>query len=72
MVNPIYLLSKVTGRMGFRSDTKSGGALQFKEGKRGCVILMLNAAAKGRLRYLTKKQPLVRAEKLDWVLNVLN
>ncbi len=32
----------------FRSDTKLAGALQFKEGKRGCVISMLNAAAKGR------------------------
>lgn len=32
----------------FRSDLKPAGALQFKEGKWGCVISMLNAAAKGR------------------------
>jgi uncharacterized protein (DUF169 family) len=32
----------------FRSDLKPEGALQFKEGKWGCVISMLNAAAKGR------------------------
>jgi len=31
----------------FRSDLKPEGALQFKEGKWGCVISMLNAAAKG-------------------------
>ncbi|MDR3542994.1 MAG: DUF169 domain-containing protein [Desulfosporosinus sp.] len=33
----------------FRSDLKPEGALQFKEGKWGCVISMLNAAAKGRV-----------------------
>ena len=33
----------------FRSNLKPEGALQFKEGKWGCVISMLNAAAKGRV-----------------------
>lgn len=33
----------------FRSDDKPQGAMQFKEGQRGCVIQMLNAAAKGRV-----------------------
>jgi len=32
----------------FRSDQKPEGALQFKEGKWGCVISMLNTTAKGR------------------------
>lgn len=32
----------------FRTATKPEGALQFKEGKWGCVISMLNAASKGR------------------------
>lgn len=32
----------------FRTDLKPDEALQFKEGKWGCVISMLNAAAKGR------------------------
>ncbi len=32
----------------FRTDTKPAGAVQFQEGKRGCVIAMLNAASKGR------------------------
>lgn len=32
----------------FRTDLKPEGALQFKEGKWGCVISMLNASAKGR------------------------
>lgn len=32
----------------FRSDIKPEGALQFKEGKWGCVISMLNTAAKGQ------------------------
>ena len=33
----------------FRSDIKPEGALQFKEGKWGCVISMLNTAAKGQV-----------------------
>ncbi len=32
----------------FRTDLKPEGALQFQEGKWGCVISMLNAATKGR------------------------
>lgn len=32
----------------YRSDIKPDGALQFKEGKWGCVISMLSAASKGR------------------------
>lgn len=32
----------------FRTDSKPEGALQFTEGKWGCVISMLNAASKGR------------------------
>lgn len=33
----------------FRSNVKPEGAVQFQEGKRGCVISMLNAAAKGQV-----------------------
>lgn len=33
----------------FRSELKPGEALRFKEGKRGCVIPMLNEAAKGNI-----------------------
>ncbi|NLT94459.1 MAG: DUF169 domain-containing protein [Clostridia bacterium] len=33
----------------FRTDVKPEGALQFKEGKWGCTISMLDAAAKGRV-----------------------
>lgn len=32
----------------FRTDLKPEGALQFHEGKWGCVVSMLNAATKGR------------------------
>lgn len=32
----------------FRTDLKPEGALQFQEGKWGCVVSMLNAATKGR------------------------
>jgi len=39
----------------FRSDTKPEGAIQFQEGKRGCVISMLNAAAKGRIAVFDEK-----------------
>jgi uncharacterized protein (DUF169 family) len=39
----------------FRSDLKPEGALQFKEGKWGCVISMLNAAAKGRVTVFDAK-----------------
>lgn len=39
----------------FRSDTKPEGAIQFREGKRGCVISMLNAAAKGRIAVFDEK-----------------
>ncbi|MGI6413133.1 MAG: DUF169 domain-containing protein [Syntrophomonadaceae bacterium] len=39
----------------FRSDTKPEGALQFKEGKWGCVIAMLNAAANGRTAVFDEK-----------------
>lgn len=39
----------------FRSDTKHQGAMQFQEGKRGCVISMLNAAAKGRTAVFDEK-----------------
>lgn len=33
----------------FRTANKPEGALQFKEGRRGCVISMLSAASKGRI-----------------------
>jgi uncharacterized protein (DUF169 family) len=39
----------------FRTDTKPEGAMQFQEGKRGCVISMLNAAAKGRIAVFDDK-----------------
>jgi len=39
----------------FRSDTKPEGALQFKEGTRGCVIALLNAAANGRTAVFDEK-----------------
>ncbi|WP_088187052.1 DUF169 domain-containing protein [Desulfosporosinus sp. FKA] len=39
----------------FRSDSKPEGALQFKEGKWGCAISMLNAAAKGRVAAFDNK-----------------
>lgn len=32
----------------YRSETMPEGAIQFKEGKWGCVVAMLNAATKGR------------------------
>jgi len=39
----------------FRTDVKPEGALQFKEGKWGCVISMLNAASKGRVTLFDEK-----------------
>jgi len=39
----------------FRSDSKPEGASQFKEGKWGCVISMLNAATKGRVTVFETK-----------------
>lgn len=33
----------------FRTDDKPEGALQFSEGKRGCIAPMLNAASRGRI-----------------------
>ncbi len=39
----------------FRSEAKPEGALQFQEGKRGCVISLLNAAAKGRIAVFDEK-----------------
>jgi uncharacterized protein (DUF169 family) len=39
----------------FRTDVKPDGALQFKEGKWGCVISMLNAASKGRVTVFDEK-----------------
>ncbi|MGA8942533.1 MAG: DUF169 domain-containing protein, partial [Thermoactinomyces sp.] len=33
----------------FRTDVKPENALQFKKGRWGCVISMLNAASKGRV-----------------------
>ena len=38
-----------------RSDSKPENGIQFQEGKRGCVISMLNAAAKGRVAVLDDK-----------------
>lgn len=38
-----------------RSDNKPQGAIQFKEGKRSCVIAMLNVAAKGRIAVFDEK-----------------
>jgi len=39
----------------FRSNVKPEGALQFQEGKRGCVISMLNAASNGRVAVFDDK-----------------
>jgi len=39
----------------FRTDVKPEGALQFKEGKWGCAISMLNAASKGRVAVFDEK-----------------
>lgn len=39
----------------FRTDVKPEGALQFQEGKWGCVIAMLNAASKGRVAIFDEK-----------------
>lgn len=36
-----------------QSDTCPDGAIQFKPGKRGCVVAMLNAASKGRIAALS-------------------
>ena len=40
----------------FRSTTKPEKAIQFKEGRFGCVISMLNAVTKGRTIIFDKKQ----------------
>lgn len=37
------------------TDEKPKGALQFKEGRRGCVVSMLTAAAKGRTAVFDRK-----------------
>lgn len=39
----------------FRTDIKPEGALQFKEGRWGCAISMLNAASKGRVAVFDEK-----------------
>jgi uncharacterized protein (DUF169 family) len=39
----------------FRTNVKPEGALQFKEGRWGCVIAMLNAASKGRVAVFDEK-----------------
>jgi uncharacterized protein (DUF169 family) len=39
----------------FRTDIKPEGALQFKEGKWGCVISLLNAASQGRVTVFDEK-----------------
>lgn len=39
----------------FRSPVKPEGATQFKEGRWGCVVSLLNAAAKGRTTVFDKK-----------------
>lgn len=39
----------------FRTDEKPEGALQFKEDKWGCIISMLNMAAKGRIVVFDEK-----------------
>ncbi|HHU23118.1 MAG TPA: DUF169 domain-containing protein [Clostridiales bacterium] len=39
----------------YRTDEKPEGALQFTEGKWGCVILMLNVASKGRTAVFEEK-----------------
>lgn len=39
----------------FRSTVKPEGATQFKEGKWGCVVSLLNAATKGRTTVFDKK-----------------
>ena len=39
----------------FRTDVKPEGSLQFKEGKWGCAISMLNAASKGRVAVFDEK-----------------
>lgn len=39
----------------FRSKVRPEGSMQFQEGKRGCVISMLNAATKGRMAVFEEK-----------------
>lgn len=53
----------------FRSDLKPEGALQFKEGKWGCVISMLNAAAKGRAAVFDAKTTTCLGGKVGLVFN---
>jgi uncharacterized protein (DUF169 family) len=38
-----------------RADSKPENGIQFQEGKRGCIISLLNAAAKGRVAVLDDK-----------------
>ncbi|AGL02788.1 DUF169 domain-containing protein [Desulfoscipio gibsoniae] len=55
--------SKIAEAVGLRyspvaimfTDEKPAGALQFKEGRWGCVVSMLNAAAKGRTAVFDRK-----------------
>lgn len=39
----------------YRSNSKPANGIQFKEGKKGCVISMLNAAARGRTAVFDEK-----------------
>jgi BirA family biotin operon repressor/biotin-[acetyl-CoA-carboxylase] ligase len=56
----------------FRSDTKPEGALQFKEGKWGCVIAMLNAAANGRTAVCNTMANLAHIEAgIKWPNDIL-
>ena len=48
----------------FRSETKPENALQFVEGKWGCVISMLNAASKGRTAVFDEQTTTCRGGKV--------
>lgn len=53
----------------FRTDVKPEGALQFKEGKWGCVISMLNAASKGRVAVFDEKTTICSGGKVGLGFN---
>jgi len=48
----------------FRTDAKPEGGIQFQEGKWGCVISMLNAAAKGRMAVFDEKTTVCQGGKV--------
>jgi len=53
----------------FRADVKPKDALQFKEGKWGCVISMLNAATKGRVAVFDAKSTTCQGGRVGLAFN---